>query len=156
MAAVREGHGGRQGDGLSHGQIIDIEIDGDRLRDRRGRGGGGRRRWGSAAIIAAEGRDAKKRRQRGNGYAAGEPAQQGDIPAVVEFTRSAHDAVLRLPLSPLQIFTGTLGADPRPSSEGIEFRTSHLQNSWGCGSAQSSDSQGEHPIVLDFDCVFWS
>ena len=26
----------------------------------------------------------------------------------------------------------------------------------GCGSAQSSDSQGEHPIVLDFDCVFWS
>ena len=33
---------------------------------------------------------------------------------------------------------------------------SHLQNSWGRGSAQSSDSQGEHPIVLDFDCVFWS
>ena len=36
------------------------------------------------------------------------------------------------------------------------YSQSHLQNSWGRGSAQSSDSQGEHPIVLDFDCVFWS
>ena len=38
----------------------------------------------------------------------------------------------------------------------IAENLSHLQNSWGRGSAQSSDSQGEHPIVLDFDCVFWS
>ena len=41
---------------------------------------------------------------------------------------------------------------------GIESTMSRepLAKLLGCGSAQSSDSQGEHPIVLDFDCVFWS
>ena len=47
-------------------------------------------------------------------------------------------------------------ASGRSSARRIHYYRSHLQNSWGRGSAQSSDSQGEHPIVLDFDCVFWS
>ena len=37
-----------------------------------------------------------------------------------------------------------------PFETGCGSSSSHLQNSWGRGSAQSSDSQGEHPIVLDF------